>query len=249
MNASPGLPRGPGAPALIVAHRGAWETAPQNSLAAFARAIELGCDMVELDVRRTRDGCLVSVHDSRVKGTPIGALDYPEIRRYLGGGQPPLLEDVLELIAGRIQADIELKEAGYEEQAMTLIRQRLSPRSYVVTSFLDGVLESARACSPDVRRGLLLRAGSVWVRSGGAKGDVLEGRVRRTGAGFLAPHVSLIRAGILSWSAERELPSFLWTVNDQRRLRSLLADPRVEAVITDRPATALAIRAGSRSAQ
>jgi glycerophosphoryl diester phosphodiesterase len=232
----------PGAPALIVAHRGAWQTAPQNSLEAFARAIELGCDMVELDVRRTRDGGLVVLHDARVRGAPVGSLDLADLRVRLGDGQPPLLEEVLELIAGRIQADVELKEAGYEEQAMALIRRSLAPGSYVMTSFLDGSLESARAFAPDARRGLLLRAGSVWVRSGGAKGEALEGRLRRTGAGFLAPHVSLIRAGILTWSSDRELPSFVWTVSDRRRLRSLLADPRVEGVITDRPAEALAIR-------
>ena len=48
---------------LIIAHRGAWQSAPQNSLRAFETAIELGCDAVELDVRRTADGRLVVLHD------------------------------------------------------------------------------------------------------------------------------------------------------------------------------------------
>jgi glycerophosphoryl diester phosphodiesterase len=232
---------------LIVAHRGAWEAAPQNSLAAFARAIELGCDMIELDVRRTRDACLVAVHDARARRAPVGSLEYAELRGRLGEGHPPLLEEVLDLVAGRIRADVELKESGYEEQAMALVRERLPQGSFVVTSFLDAVLEAVGACAPEVRRGVLLRPGSVWVRGAGSKSSVLEDRLERTGAGFLAPHASLIRAGILGWSAARGLRSYVWTVNDRRRLRSLLSDSRVEGVITDRPELALALRAGSPS--
>lgn len=117
---------------LVVAHRGAWEAAPQNSLAAFARAIELGCDMIELDVRRTRDARLVVVHDARARGAPVGSLEYAELRGRLGDGHPPLLEEVLDLVAGRIRADVELKESGYEEQAMALVRERLPQGSFVV---------------------------------------------------------------------------------------------------------------------
>jgi glycerophosphoryl diester phosphodiesterase len=53
----------------------------------------------------------------------------------------------------------------------------------------------------------------------------------------------LVRAGILEWATERGLRSYVWTVNSDRRLRALLSDPRVEGVITDRPADAIAIRA------
>jgi glycerophosphoryl diester phosphodiesterase len=70
----------------------------------------------------------------------------------------------------------------------------------------------------------------------------LEARVRRAEVDFLAPRVGLVRAGVLEWASERGLPSFVWTVNDARRLRALLADERVQAVITDRPAEALALR-------
>ena len=233
---------------LIVAHRGAWESAPQNSLAAFARAIELGCDMIELDVRRTRDARLVAVHDARARGAPVGSLEYAELRGRLGDGHPPLLEEVLDLVAGRIRADVELKESGYEEQAMALVRERLPQGSFVVTSFLDAVLEAVQACAPEVRRGVLLRPGSVWVRGAGFMSSLLEDRLERTGAGFLAPHASLIRAGILGWSAARGLRSYVWTVNDRRRLRSLLSDSRVEGVITDRPDFALACARAHRAA-
>jgi glycerophosphoryl diester phosphodiesterase len=58
--------RGPDEPALVVAHRGAWNPAPQNSLAAFEQAIVDGADAVELDVRRSADKRLIVVHGPRV---------------------------------------------------------------------------------------------------------------------------------------------------------------------------------------
>ncbi len=218
--------------ALIVAHRGAWDPAPQNSLESVGRAIELGCDMVELDVRRTVDGRFVAVHDARIRGIAVASCDYESLLSALGGSQPPLLEEMLELAAGRIRADIELKEDGYVEQAMGLIQARLGAGSYVVTSFIDAILRTVRAVAPETPTGLILRVGPPP-----------QSRLRRTGVNLLVPHVSLVRAGILEWATERGLPSYVWTVNSDRRLRALLSDPRVEGVITDRPADALAIRA------
>jgi glycerophosphoryl diester phosphodiesterase len=220
---------------LIVAHRGAWDPAPQNSLESVAGAIERGCDMVELDVRRTADGRLVTIHGPRIRGAAVARLDHESLRRALGGGQPPLLEEVLELAAGRIRADIELKEDGYVEQAIGLIRARLDAGGCVVTSFIDGVLQTVRAVAPEMPTGLIMRIGPPP-----------ESRVRRAGVSFLVPHLRLLRAGILEWATERGLPSYVWTVNGDRRLRTLLSDQRVDGVITDRPAEALAIRAALR---
>ena len=129
--------------------------------------------------------------------------------------------------------DVELKEDGYVEQrAGALAQGPRARRSYVVTSFLDAVLAAVRALAPRARTGLLIGPGprrAAW--------SALR---RLTGASFLAPHAGLARAGLLAWAANRGLDSYVWTVNDRRALRALLADPRVAAVITDRPTSALA---------
>jgi glycerophosphoryl diester phosphodiesterase len=220
---------------LVVAHRGAWAQAPQNSLRALADAIAIGCEMVELDVRRTRDGQLVVVHDARIGGSPVGALDLAEVRARLGAGRAPLLEEVAEQAAGRIALDVELKANGYAEPALAVLGRHLEPETYVVTSFRDSVLAAVRQAAPEVRTGLLLRPGRPPRR--------LESRLEVTGASFLAPQASVARAGLLAWSAHRGIECFVWTVNDRRVLRTLLADPRVAAVITDRPESALELRA------
>jgi glycerophosphoryl diester phosphodiesterase len=223
----------PGSGALVVAHRGAWGKAPQNSLQALEEAIALGCEMAEIDVRGTRDGQLVVVHDARIRGVPVAAQDLDELRARLAPGQAPLLQEMAELAAGRIALDVELKDSLVAPVLATLARH-LEPESYIVTSFLDAAVTQAGQAGPHVRTGLLVRPGRPPRR--------LEARMAQTGASLLGLPAALARAGLLAWAANRELASFVWTVNDQRALRSLLADERVSAVITDRPELALELR-------
>ena len=221
----------PGAPALIVAHRGAWGAAPQNSLEAFDDAAALGCNAVELDVRRTADGRIVVVHDALVRGRPVGRLEHHQVQARMKDGQAPALEDVLARVAGRIAVDVELKESGYEEEAMAIVARHLHPDRYVVTSFRDAALPAVKRAVPEARTGLLL----------GPRRRLreLERRVRQTGVDFVAPHSSLARPRLLSWAQQQSLGAWVWTVNDPYRLRALLADPRVSAIITDHPERAL----------
>jgi glycerophosphoryl diester phosphodiesterase len=225
--------RQPGSGALVVAHRGAWSKAPQNSLQALEDAIALGCEMAEIDVRSTRDGHLVVVHDARVRGVPVAAQDLGELRARVALGQAPLLHEMVELAAGRIALDVELKDSWVAPALATLARH-LEPESYIVTSFLDAAVRQAGQADPRVRTGLLVRPGRPPRR--------LEARLAQTGASLLGLPAALARAGLLAWAANRELASFVWTVNDQRALRSLLADQRVSAVVTDRPELALELR-------
>jgi glycerophosphoryl diester phosphodiesterase len=222
----------------VVAHRGTWSAAPQNSLAALEGAIALGCDMVELDVRRTRDGQLVAIHDPRIQGTRVATLDHAQLHARLGPRRAPLLAQVLERAAGRIRLDVELKEDGYAGQVVRTLAEHLAADGYVVTSFHPSVLAAIREHGPSTRTGLLLKPAAALG---------LERRLERSQADFLAPHAGLARAGVLAWAAERGLESYVWTVNNRRVLHAMLDDLRVAAVITDRPGDALAHRASAQA--
>ncbi|HEY2319200.1 MAG TPA: glycerophosphodiester phosphodiesterase [Solirubrobacteraceae bacterium] len=217
---------------MIVAHRGAWQQAPQNSLDAVREAAVLGCDGIEIDVRRTADGRIVVVHDARVRWRQVGRLDHREVQARLRVGQAPLLSDVLDQAAGRLLVDVELKEDGYVEEAMALVAQRLTPQQYVVTSFLPRVLNQVKAHRPEARTGLLM---------GPRSARRAARHLHESGADFLAPHISLTHAGVLEWAARRDLASWVWTVNDPRTLQALSAQPSVAALITDAPADAMAL--------
>jgi glycerophosphoryl diester phosphodiesterase len=217
---------------MIVAHRGAWQQAPQNSLDAVREAAVLGCDGIEVDVRRTADGRIVVVHDARVRWRQVGRLDHREVQARLRVGQAPLLSDVLDQAAGRLLVDVELKEDGYVEEAMALVAQRLTPEQYVVTSFLPRVLNQVKAHRPEARTGLLV---------GPRSARRATRHLHESGADFLAPHISLTHAGVLEWAARRDLASWVWTVNDPRTLQALSAQPSVAALITDAPADAMTL--------
>lgn len=147
----------------IVAHRGASAEAPENTIEAFERAIELGADMIEFDVRRARDGRLVISHD------PI-----PEFAHH----HLPTLEDALRVMRGRIQLDVELKEPGCERDAMDLLLAQFAPDQFCITSFLPPVLREVRALSSQIQTGLIFEK---W-----------SGEIAASDADILAPHYSLI---------------------------------------------------------
>jgi glycerophosphoryl diester phosphodiesterase len=203
-------------------------------------AIALGCDMVELDVRRTRDGRLVAVHDPRIQGTKVRTLDHAQLKARLGPREAPALAEVLERAVGRIKLDLELKEDGYVGEVTRTVAEHLAPDAYVMTSFLPLVLATVKERAPATRTGLLLKP---------AAGLAVERRLQRSRADFLAPHAGLARAGLLAWATERGLESYVWTVNHRRVLHAMLDDPRVTAVITDRPGDALAHLASVRALQ
>jgi glycerophosphoryl diester phosphodiesterase len=215
---------------LVFAHRGGWDEAPQNSLASVRRALELGCDGIEIDVRRTGDGRLVVVHDSQVRRRAVRRLTHEEVQARMAPGQAPLLADLLDVAAGRLLVDVEFKEAGYVPEAMALVQDHLPPDSFVITSFLPQVLAQVKRQRPEIRTGLLVMPGAARQTAR---------RIRDTGADFLLPHTSLVRTGIVEWAGDEGLACWLWTVNERRAMRLAGADPRVAAVITDEPARAI----------
>ena len=225
-------------PCLVIAHRGArGATAPNqpadNTLEAFEAAIDLGADMIELDVRRTRDGHLVVFHDARVKTVPTSLLRYEALRIKGTKSRPPLLEDVLMLTKDRIALNLEVKEAGYVEETIALLRPFGLERC-LLSSFLDEVVVEAKALAPELRTGLLLATGFR---------KALTTRLPASKADCLCLHHRLANnAGLASVEAAGTT-CVVWTVNAPRAIDRYLNHRAVEGIITDRPALALERRA------
>jgi glycerophosphoryl diester phosphodiesterase len=227
--------------AMVAAHRGVADGAAENTITAFTNAIEVGADMIEFDVRRTRDGELIAFHDAFAGGAPVSGLTRDEIGA-AAGVRPPLLAEVLRTCAGRIRLDVELKEDGYVADVMAVLRAGFDPAQLVVTSFLPTVVAQAKETFAEVKTGLLI---------GGDRSPLgLPGRVRelypvdlarRVRADYLAPHYRLAALGVLGRAAAAGLPSLLWTVNSPALIRKYAGDPRVAAIITDVAAAAVSI--------
>ena len=120
---------------LVIAHRGASWDEPENTLPAFRRAIELGADYVEFDVHAARDGTLVVGHDR-----PRARHGYPT------------LEDVLDVVAGRIGVMVELKHP-YLYRRHDVVRRTLEllDADAVIICFEPGALRTVRRLRPELR--------------------------------------------------------------------------------------------------
>lgn len=121
----------------VIAHRGAHEGIPENSLPAYQKAIDLGCDFVEIDVRTTKDGKFVSVHNSTIdnyvtgKTGNVNDLTLAELKMLdIGEKQGeewknlriPTFEEILQLCKNKIGIYLDLKDAPVPE-LMELIRK------------------------------------------------------------------------------------------------------------------------------
>ena len=200
----------------IVAHRGASREAPENTLAAFDKAIEIGAEMIEFDVRRSSDGRLVISHN-RVRKTTL----------------LPTLEDALRLTKGRIRLDVELKEPGCERDAIGLLLQHFPLSDFCITSFIASTLRETRAIHPGIRTGFVFATWSAAVRAVCVSPD----------ADFLVPHYRLAAK-----AEQIGKPLFVWTVDDPARTRRLFERPLVEAIVTNNPRQALALRSELQAA-
>jgi len=120
---------------LVIAHRGAsWEL-PENTLPAFERAIEMGADAIELDVRADADGRLVLTHDPVVRGAAY-----------------PTLEEALDLCRGRIPLMVELKTPRrYRRHDVVARTVRLLGPDDALVCFQRAPLQEARALRPGLR--------------------------------------------------------------------------------------------------
>lgn len=120
----------------VVAHRGANRWAPENTIAAFLKAAEMGADYAEMDVRQTKDGIFIIMHDADVKRTTNGSgkvsdMTLEEIKKLDAGSwfaeeftgeKVPTLREVLQAIDGKILPDLDFK-AGDPEQLIALLEE------------------------------------------------------------------------------------------------------------------------------
>lgn len=128
---------------IAVGHRGTVRFAPENTLAAFRKAIELGLDLIEIDVRQTKDGHLVIMHDPTVDRTTNGKgrvaeMTLAEIKALdagswfspeFAGERVPTLDEALDLMRGRALPDIDFKAGDPEKLVATLRRHGLLGRA------------------------------------------------------------------------------------------------------------------------
>jgi len=224
---------------LVVAHRGASSLAPENTLAAVNKALELGADGVEIDVRLTKDGEVVLIHDSslmRTAGDPGEIWEYTleELARFEVGswfgeefrGEPiPTLIQVIRAVKGRILLNIEIKvsreEPALAQKVADIIRREKMRKKCLVTSFDRKTVEAIKEIDPRIRTGFIF--GRNYPE------DVFEGNWD-----LLSCNSSVVDSEFVAQAREQNKKIHVWTVDDQEEMRRLIG-LGVDGIITNCP--------------
>lgn len=220
---------------LIIAHRGASRAAPENTVVAFRRAVEMGADAIELDVRRTRDDHLVVHHDPTSEGRPLRAMGADE----LPAGVPELSE-ALDACAG-VVVNIEIKNDPHEpdhdptdwvaEQVAVELARRGDPARWLISSFRYDTIARCRELLTDVA--------TAWLteRIGPEEID----RCVAGGHAAIHPWVPTVDRAALDAAHAAGVAVNVWTCDEPERMRELI-EWGIDGICTNVPDVALAVR-------
>jgi len=215
---------------LKIGHRGARAYEPENTLRSFKKALELGVDAVELDVRRTKDDKIVVIHDAEVDRTTNGKgsvseLMLQEIKELVTekGEKIPTLEEALDFLDKKVKILIELKETGLEEKVLSLIREKGLETNVIIVSFLEEALRKARELNDEVETGL------IYVKHRNPIKAALELR-----ANYLLPLYRFTHTADVQRAHENGLKVVVWTINKQEEVLEYVKKG-VDGIASDRP--------------
>ncbi|HZK74900.1 MAG TPA: glycerophosphodiester phosphodiesterase [Clostridia bacterium] len=232
---------------LISAHRGSCGVAGLPAAERYDRAVRLGVDYVELDVRRTTDGVYVNHHDDATpSGRRTAGMAYADLKTELGS-ELLTLDEVFDVVGGRAGLHVDLKEPGYGLEIVGALLARKPEPRFVVTT---GDVESIRTIKeryPTVQAGLTLgtdlRNARGWLTLRERTSELFPGaRLKRSQADFVAAHQQLARVRMLGYCAHRQIATWVWTVDDEKEIARFMTDRRVTTLITNRPDVALRFR-------
>ena len=222
---------------LVIAHRGASGLVKfENTLDSFQKAIDLHCDAIECDVRKTSDDILVINHDERIDDLLIREHTYQELNNYTEnkGYHFPTLIETLNLVKGKILIDIEIKEIGYEEKFLNEVLSILSINEFYVRSFYDKALVNIHKLNKEVRVILLTGMPKPKPYLKTRWSEVFpKRRLKRCNAIAVSPYYKEM---ILSYPKRLKklgYPILVWTVNEKEDMEKYL--PYVDGIVTNYP--------------
>lgn len=216
----------------VIAHRGASVEAPENSLAAFRRAVAVGADGIELDVHSTSDGYFVVHHDASLPGGgAIARLTLGEVRACrLSNGEPvPTLPEALEASEGTdVWVELKALDPRYDTALLRLLQRGPRPDRYAVHSFDHRIVQRLSMHHPTLRCGALLAAHLM---------DPVR-ELADAGASVLWQEWSMIDRRLVERVHESGRTIIAWTVDDAADLLRL-AGLGVDGLCTNYPRRAL----------
>lgn len=201
---------------VIIGHRGVMGYEPENTLKSFERAIELGVEMIELDVYALRDGSLVVFHDHKVNRTTNGTgfitdktLDEIKVLDAGAGEKIPTLEETLNIIDRRTKVNIELKGEGTAQPVAEIITKYVNQSSwthddFLISSFNHPELYTFKTLVPEIKIGALTATIPLEYAKYAEHLDAFS----------VHPSVEFVNKAFVDDAHRRGFKVFVYTVND-----------------------------------
>ena len=225
--------------AQITAHRGSSDDAPENSMSSLMTAVDQMADYAEIDVRATKDGVPVLLHDASLKRTAgvdkkIWDVTYQELEELDAGGwyssayageRIPSLSDVLDYADGKIKLNIEIKSSSESPDLVRTVVQMITDHHFenqcVITSFNYKLLSEVKEYNPEIRTGLIV--------------TVLLGHYGQLqNVDFFSLNMLSVSRALVEKVHAKGYEIHVWGVYDPGSVRRV-ADMGVDNIITSRP--------------
>lgn len=237
---------------LIIAHRGASGSAPENTLAAVNKALEIGVDMVEIDVHQTKDKEIVVIHDNTVNRTTNGrgrVRDYSlKHLKALDAGswfssefkneRVPALAEVIKLVKGKAELLIEIKSSGaypgIEEIIIKILEENDFVKQCVIHCFNSVSLKKIRTHHPEVRIQKLVLGNIFFLPLHIDYRPQLGHYHHYDFVSGINPNHKYINEMMLKKIQQKGQTVYVWTQNDEEKMKELIS-LGVDGIITDYP--------------
>lgn len=223
---------------LIFAHRGASNVAPENTLKAFDKAIELKADYIEFDVHQSKDGEIVIMHDGNtLRATGhfglINKMTLTELKELdCGEGEKILtLQELIEIAKGRIGLNCEIKARGFAEKIIKILNDADIVETTIVSSFKRDILLRIKELDPGIKLASLEPTRTGWILSWLLRKKMINFAIENN---FYAihPFYKLVDLKLVQKAHKNNIKVFPWTVNSESTMKSLI-QTGVDGIITN----------------
>lgn len=243
---------------LIIAHRGASAHAPENTLAAFRAAVDMGADGVEFDVQLASDGVPVVIHDTDLRRTAdidervadltsrqLGKIDVGSwFAPQFNDETVPTLKETLQLLRdfkGPIYIELKCELDNFKPLVATMCEQICSlpllPQ-IIVKSFRLAALPEVRHLLPDVQTAALFEPSIMTILR---RREYIIAMAHEFGATHISLHHVLATPKLCALASQANLPVAVWTVDHAKWLKRY-QNRDIKAVITNDPAKLISAR-------
>lgn len=218
---------------LKIAHRGASSYARENTMESFKKAIELGADVVEFDIRLSKDNKIVVIHDQDLKRVAnhnglVKDMTSVEIKKiFKKDGSFLTLHEAIGFLKNKCTCKIDIKERGMEERVIDVIKKNKMERSVIITTSIPEVVRKIKSISPDIE-----------VEMGGFKKGLPAKKIikkaKKVRADIIGPHHTITTKKLVKEAHKNKLKVHVWTVNKKKAIEKM-KKIGVDGITTDSP--------------